>query len=189
MTKTHLLIDGQNFINRIRTILARSGKKGYDITSYDYWGFLNEIFKERPVDLASIYFAKVREHRDTLEKSHELVERHEALKAHLESQGFRYVTSGTVQSRIGRDKEVTFQEKGVDVRIAVDIVTAVLDGEADTIILASSDSDLQPAIKEARARGAKVIYFGFSYRRNKGLELTTDETVLVTNAQVVKFAK
>ena len=60
---------------------------------------------------------------------------------------------------------------------------------SDTVILASSDSDLQPAIKEVRARGAKVIYCGFSYRRNKGLELTTDETVLVTNAQVVKFAK
>lgn len=189
MAKTHLLIDGQNFINRIRTILARSGKKGYDITAFDYWGFLNEIFKDRPVDLASIYFAKVREHRDTLEKSQQLVERHEALKVHLEQQGFRYVTSGTVRSRIGPDKEVTFQEKGVDVRIAVDLVTAVCDKEADTIILASSDSDLQPAIKEARSRGARVVYFGFHYRRNKGLELTTDETVLVSNQQVVKFAK
>jgi len=189
MAKTHLLIDGQNFINRIRTILARGGKKGYDITQFDYWGFLNDVFKERPVDLATIYFAKVREHKDTLEKSQQLVERHEALKAHLEQQGFRYVTSGTVQSRIGPDKVVTFQEKGVDVRIAVDMVTAVLDGQADTVILASSDSDLQPAIKEIRARGAKAVYMGFTYRRNKGLELTTDETVLVPNAQVVKFAK
>ncbi len=116
------------------------------------------------------------------------MERYDVLKAHLESQGFRYVTSGTVRSRVGRDKEVTFQEKGVDVRIAVDMVTAVLDHQADTVILASSDSDLQPAIKEIRSRGAKVIYLGFQYRRNRGLELTTDETVLVSTEQVKRFA-
>ncbi len=185
--QTHLLIDGQNFINRIRTIIARSGVKGPDITKFDYWGFMNALFPERQVDLATIYFAKVREHRDSPEKSAELVARHEVLKELLERQGFRYVTSGTVRSRIGPDKEVTFQEKGVDVRIAVDLVTAVLDGVADTIILASSDSDLQPAIKEVRNRGAKVVYLGFQYRRNKGLELTTDETLLVTNQQVTKF--
>jgi len=185
--QTILLIDGQNFINRIRTILSRTGAKNADITKFDYWGFMNEMFKERQVDLASFYFAKPHEHKATAEKSQQILERYDALKHHLEQQGFRFVVSGTVRSRVGRDKEVTFQEKGVDVRIAVDIVTSVLDGKADTIILASSDSDLQPAIKEVRDRGAKVIYTGFRYRRNRGLELTTDETVLVTNEQVRKF--
>lgn len=185
--QTILLIDGQNFINRIRTVLSRSGVKNPDITKFDYWGFMNDVFKERRVDLASIYFAKLREHKETLEKSQELMERYDTLKTHLEGQGFRYVTSGTVRSRVGRDKEVTFQEKGVDAKIAVDMVTSVLDHQADTVILASSDSDLQPAIKEIRARGAKVIYLGFQYRRNRGIELTTDETVLVPNKQVKQF--
>lgn len=187
--QTILLIDGQNFVNRIRTVLSRSGIKNPDITKFDYWGFMNDVFQERRVDLASIYFAKLHEHKDTLEKSQALIERYDILKSYLEGQGFRYVTSGTVQSRIGKDKEVTFQEKGVDVRIAVDMVTAVLDKQADTVILASSDSDLQPAIKEIRARGARVIYLGFQYRRNRGIELTTDETVLVPNKQVKQFYK
>lgn len=183
----HLLIDGQNFINRMRTILSRAGYKNPDITKFDYWGFFNYLFKNRHVDLATIYFARVRESAETPIKSHELVERHEVLKAYLESQGFRYVTSGTVRSRVSPTKEVTFQEKGVDVRIAVDMVTAVLDGAAETIILASSDSDLQPAIKAVKLRGAKVIYLGFYYRRNRGLELTTNETILINNHDVEKY--
>ena len=187
MNQTYLLIDGQNFINRIRTVLARGGVKNVDVTKFDYWGFFSEIFKDQQVDLASFYFAKLHEHKDTAEKSHELMERYETLKKHLEDQGFRYVTSGKVQSRIGPDKEVTFQEKGVDVRIAVDMVTAVLDNKASTVILASSDSDLQPAIKEIRNRNATAVYLGFKYRPNRGLELTTDKTILVSNEQVKKF--
>ena len=187
MKQTILLVDGQNFINRIRTVLARSGAKNVDVTKFDYMGFFNELFKDQQVDLASFYFAKLHEHKDTAEKSHELMERYEVLKKHLEDQGFRYVTSGTVRSRIGPDKEVTFQEKGVDVRIAVDMVTAVLDGVADTVILASSDSDLQPAIKEIRNRKATAVYLGFKYRSNRGLELTTDKSILVSNDQVKKF--
>lgn len=51
----------------------------------------------------------------------------------------------------------------------------------------SSDSDLQPAIYEARQRGAQVWYVGFQSRTNRGLMLTTDQQLLISNDDVAAF--
>jgi hypothetical protein len=44
------------------------------------------------------------------------------------------------------------QEKGVDVAIATDIVSLSLRRVCDVIVVASADTDLRPAIEEARLR-------------------------------------
>ena len=44
------------------------------------------------------------------------------------------------------------REKGVDVAIATDIVSLALRDECDVIVVASADTDLRPAIEEARTR-------------------------------------
>lgn len=54
-----------------------------------------------------------------------------------------------------------FQEKGVDVGLAVDIVADSLRNQVDHIILVSSDTDLVPAIKVAKEAGRKITYVGF----------------------------
>lgn len=43
-----------------------------------------------------------------------------------------------------------FREKGVDVKITVDMVSWACDKKVNTVMLASSDSDLQPAITEIK---------------------------------------
>jgi len=71
------------------------------------------------------------------------------LKTHLEQQGFEVILSGRVRGQMeygdSGKKVLVFKEKGVDVRIAVDMMATACDKKADTIILGSSDSDLQPA--------------------------------------------
>lgn len=186
MTKTHLYIDGQNFLARIRSILRRSGVQDSDITKYDFWGLLNHVFKSEKVDLASIYFAKLHAEERTKEKSEELIVREAALKEKLEQQGIRYVTGGAVRTRV-RGEEVSFEEKGVDVKIATDMLVDAIDHGVETIILGSSDSDLQPAVAALKARGVKVVYLGFHARRNRGLVATTDRYVLISNDDVKRF--
>jgi len=184
--QTHLYIDGQNFIARIRSILRRRGTQEPDIVQFDFWGLLNHVFQTQDVDLASFYGARVLPHRETEEKSTELVKRQEELQRHLEQQGFRYVMSGTVRAR-GRGEDVTFEEKGVDVRIAIDMVTDALLHSVDTVILGSSDSDLQPAVAELKSLGIRVIYLGFRTRPTHGLRKTTDQTILIHNDDVARF--
>ncbi len=82
-----------------------------------------------------------------------------------------------------------FREKGVDVKIAVDLVTNACDKIIKTAILCSSDSDLQPAVKEAMKRGIEIIYLGFEFNPNKGLSYTTNRTILIRNSEVLSAYK
>lgn len=117
------------------------------------------------------------------------------LKTNLEKQGIEFILAGNVRPqsvKVDGKSKIIFKEKGVDVRIAVDLVSLSCDKAIDIAILCSSDSDLQPAVAEARKRGIEVIYLGFETNLNKGLTYTTNRTVLFRNneiAQVVPLVK
>lgn len=75
----------------------------------------------------------------------------------------------------------------MDVRIGVDMIVLACDKKFDSIILGSSDSDLQPAIKEVVKRGVECIYLGFEMKPNKGITYTTTRTLLIRNSEVLNF--
>jgi len=86
-------------------------------------------------------------------------------------------------------KEIVFQrtrEKGIDVKLAIDLVVGAADNQYDTAIVVSSDGDLIPAIDWIRRRqGKKVEYIGFSIidqadRRND----TKAAQGLITNSDI-----
>ncbi len=63
----------------------------------------------------------------------------------------------------------TFREKGIDVKIATDMVVAALDDKCETIIVVSSDTDLVPMLDIIRFRFKKRIeYIGFSIPDSTG---------------------
>ena len=76
-----------------------------------------------------------------------------------------------------------------DVKIAIDLVIDVCDKTIRTAVLCSSDSDLQPAIKEVTKRGIEIIYLGFEINPNKGLSYTTKRTILIRNSEVLDAYK
>ena len=49
------------------------------------------------------------------------------------------------------------RQKGVDLRIGVDIALMAKDGLVDRIVLVAGDSDLVPAMKLARREGVQVV--------------------------------
>lgn len=55
-------------------------------------------------------------------------------------------------------------EKGVDVKLALEMVLNAVDHKCDTAILVSSDTDLLPAVKQTQSRGKQVEYIGFSHQ-------------------------
>ena len=96
---------------------------------------------------------------------------------------------GQMEDGFLKKKVLVFKEKGVDVKIAVDMVSWSCDKKVDSIVLGSSDSDLQPAIKETRRRGVECIYLGFENEPNKGLTFTTNRTILIRNSEILEFVK
>ncbi len=160
---------------------------------YNFKGLLDKVLKDIKIDHAIFYFARVKEHPDTKEKSKTLIEEQRLLKTHLEKQGFEIMLSGRIRGQMEdgflKKKVLVFKEKGVDVKIAVDMVSWSCDKKVDSIILGSSESDLQPAIKEVRRRGVECTYLGFENEPNKGLTFTTNGTILIRNSEILEFAK
>ena len=190
---TILLIDGQNFKGKIQSVFKEANKDKPVWHEYDFRSLLNKVLGGITIDRRVFYFARIKEHENSIKKSQELIEEQRLLKTHLIRQGFEVVLSGRVRGQMedanGGKKVLIFKEKGVDVKIAVDMMGLACDKKAEEIILCSSDSDLQPAIKEVRARKTTCIYLGFENQPNKGLSFTTDRTILIRNAEVVEFEK
>jgi len=191
--ETVLLIDGENFKGKIKGIFRDAGKNKVIWHEFDFKNLLDKVLMGIKTDRKIFYFARIKEHEDSKEKSGQLIEEQRLLKTHLEKQGFEVVLSGRVRGQVenGVDgkKALIFREKGVDVKIAVDMVSMACDKKVKEIILGSSDSDIQPAIKEVRGRKISCIYLGFETQPNKGMTFTTNRTILIRNSEVFEHEK
>jgi uncharacterized LabA/DUF88 family protein len=187
---TILFIDGENFIHKIEEVLTNRGieKDSIDITSLDFNRLLKLPLREYKISRKIFYSAKLHLYEETREKSVQLIENQRKLKNNLIKQGFEFITAGHVRGQkitIDHKTKFVFKEKGVDVKIAVDLVSLSCDKQLKTAILCSSDSDLQPAVKEARKRDVKIIYLGFEVNPNKGLSYTTNRTILFRDSEML----
>ncbi|MDQ7008826.1 MAG: NYN domain-containing protein [Candidatus Gracilibacteria bacterium] len=84
----------------------------------------------------------------------------------------------------------TRSEKGVDVRLALDIVRDSRDNKIDIVFLFSNDTDLLEAIKDARGHGIKVFHCVFKinsklYSANNALSVNSDNR-LILNQQLLE---
>lgn len=189
--ETFLLIDGENFKGKIRAVFKDAGKGKPVWHEYNFKSLLDRVLDGLEVQRKIFYFVRIKEHKDTKDKSRQLIQEQRLLKTHLESQSYEVVLTGRVRGieENSKKKTLIFKEKGVDVKIAVDMVLLSCDKKAKEIILGSSDSDLQPAITAAKERGVSCIYLGFQNQPNKGLSYTTNKTILIRNSEVLEFEK
>ena len=195
MKKVIILIDGENFRFKVEDILTlnKLNINKIDFSRIELDKLINQVFnvfKDLEIVEKRYYSAKIHSVKETESKSKELISLQRRLKKNLENKGFEFVMAGNVRPqriKVDGKEKIIFREKGVDVRIAVDMVVMALDKQVDTIILCSSDSDLQPAVKEVGSRKVEVIYLGFSQNPNKGLTYSTNQTVLFRNPEVIKF--
>ena len=192
---TRLFIDGENLRHYVENVLKDGGRKNKTINDIDLPKLLDNVLKGLKITGRTFYSAKLhiyQEYPKYIEKSKDLIRRQRILKTELEKNGFDFVISGHVRAfrvRVNGKEVVVFKEKGVDVRIAVDLVSNACDKKVDTVVLCSSDSDLQPAVKEAKARGLKIIYLGFEINPNKGLMYTTDRSIIIRNSEILEALK
>ncbi|PKP58905.1 MAG: hypothetical protein CVT89_02105 [Candidatus Altiarchaeales archaeon HGW-Altiarchaeales-2] len=78
-------------------------------------------------------------------------------------------------------------EKGVDVQMAVDLVSGAYDNLYDTVILVSSDTDLVPALVKVRSMKKKIEYVGFSCMSSTYITRYSDKARLLTKYEVEQF--
>lgn len=79
---------------------------------------------------------------------------------------------------IKKIKTERLREKGIDVKLATDLIVGAVDNKYDTAIIISSDSDLIPAIDWVRHRMKKTIeYIGFSIPDEANPENSTNPLI------------
>ncbi len=188
---TILFIDGENFIHKLEEVLKSKNidKEKIDMASLNFNALFALPLKDYKISKKIFYSAKLHFFEETGQKSNKLIEIQRKLKNNLIKQGFEFIIAGHVRRqkvKVDRKEGFVFKEKGVDVRIAVDLVALSCDKKLKTAILCSSDSDLQPAVKEVRKRGTKIIYLGFELNPNKGLTYTTNRTILFRDSEILE---
>lgn len=184
---TILYIDGENLKFHLKKVMSLSSQE-FDLNKIDFAKLFSSTLAGIPINCRRFYSAKLRVHPDHIKKSQELIQNQRTLKTQLEKQDFEFIISGNVRGQtivVNGKSKVVFKEKGVDVRIAVDMVADACDKRVERIILCSSDSDLQPAITEVKKRDIEIIYLGFEMQPNKGLMYTTDRAILMRNAEIL----
>ncbi|OGG05983.1 hypothetical protein A3D05_03350 [Candidatus Gottesmanbacteria bacterium RIFCSPHIGHO2_02_FULL_40_24] len=181
-----LCIDGENFLHKVEETLKEEGinRKQVDLAAIDFTTLFQDSLKGFTVTRKVFYAAKLHIHPETQKKSEALIAQQRKLRNTAIAHGFEFILAGNVRAqKVGT--KVVFREKGVDVKIAVDMVSASCNQHLKTAILCSSDSDLQPAVAELRSRKVEVVYLGFEANPNKGLTYTTNRTILLRNHEVV----
>lgn len=193
---TRVYIDGQNFMFRTADILVDAGRitDKDELTKIDIRGIVERIFGK---DITIVYYgAKVKVRKDKGEDIYEKTRRFSdvsrRIRNTLNQQTISYNESGKLKIRDSDSckkcghRDLRMQEKGVDVGIAVDMVVDALQNGVERLVLISSDTDLLPAIKVARAAGAKVVYVGFSNKTTKAIVAEADETEIIRDQEIIE---
>jgi uncharacterized LabA/DUF88 family protein len=168
MNKERILIqfDGSNFYNKVKRL-----DHDIHLSNFNYKKLCKSITKQTSFE--AIYYVGEIKYSPNSQQALKLYKGQQSLLYTLQTQNIQ-IKLGYLLYNNGR-----FQEKGVDVQIAVDLVDKAANDEYDICYLISSDTDLIPAIKAAQKRGKKVVYVAFEKQISFALERICDSTLLI----------
>ncbi|HSH55326.1 MAG TPA: NYN domain-containing protein, partial [Candidatus Limnocylindrales bacterium] len=196
-----VFIDGENLRHRLVSALYHERRihDRDDMIKVDVRKLITEALGETPSEII-YYTTKIRqpdfEIPHKLQHKIELIqESHRRWIADLTNQGIKVIKAGTLKVHESRTcyecgkRTMLLHEKGVDVRVAIDIVQSALASPDEHIVVMSSDSDLIPAIEVARRVGTKISYLCGAGEENETVALTTDNTYTYTHEQIIDCFK
>lgn len=190
-------IDGENVVHQIVSAL-RSAKRienRNDILGMDLAGMIKKLVGSE--DLTIKYYTTrlklIRTDPILEEKSREMMKWSGVWANHLIEQDIQIIKAGNMKVRDSAVcprcgyQESIFREKGVDVRLAVDMLVDV--AKDKTLIVWSADADLLPAIQVAKHMGARVKNVAHKDQLNWGLARQSGEWQTYTTRQLISFLK
>jgi len=172
-----ICFDGSNFYH----ILKSPKINIHNTLKFDYKKFAGWLADGRDIIACKYYVGVIKFDPHNPAKSQKRVSNQQRLFSHLEKQNIKVVRGYLMKN------EGIYKEKGVDVRIAVDLLSGAYENQYDTFILISSDTDLIPAIQKAISLGKNVEYVGSSYGPSFGLIKTVSESKLLTKRDLTEF--
>lgn len=175
MQKCIILIDGSNFYFKLKDL------KLHNLLNFNFSKFTNFLAQSEKAINACYYVGRVRQ--DGTAHADKMLANQQKLIETLKRHNYRYKLGYLLKS------DGNYHEKGVDVNIAVDMLVAAYENLCDRIILVSSDTDLEPAVKKAREKGKIVEYVGFSHKPSVAMVRFCSESRLLAKNDLLPFIK
>lgn len=173
-----IFIDGSNFYRGGKKLI---NDKSISLLKFDYTAFNKFLCQGNEVVGARYYIGAIKRHNND-KKSEVMYADQQRLIAWLQQHSIP-----TVLGTIIKHPDKSFHEKGVDVRIAVEMIRLARLDEYDQAILISSDTDLVPAVEEVHSFKKKVKYIGFPSNQSFGLSKTADDLLLLRKEDLLNF--
>lgn len=172
-----IFIDGNNFYNGAKELI---NDKSISLLKFDYSKFGEFLCKSNTLVETRYYIGAITRGND--KKSEKMYADQQRLIALLQRHNVPVIL-GTII----RHPDKTFHEKGVDVRIAVEMIRFARLDKYDKAILISSDTDLVPAVEEVQVLGKKVLYVGFPHNQSFGLTKLTDDLLVLRKEDLLNL--
>ena len=183
---------------KVSDILMNAGilSDKQEISAIDIPFILNQLFPDEKLEIRYYGVKRIGQQNDygeeMKEKSIRFANNLRKIRNCLDKTGVLFYAVGQLKVR-DRDEckkcgatDYKFQEKGVDVGLAVDIVRDVLTSKTNHVVLLSSDTDIKPAIKIAKKAGAKITYVGFEGSLTLAYSRFAQETRSITREMVTE---
>ena len=196
--KTIIYIDGQNFLYRAAEYIIAAGlaSNKQDIHAIDLPFLFNQFTSTKDLEIRYYSVANIRRQDhygpEIYEKSVLFADNLRRLRSYLTKTGVIFKPAGTLKVR-ERDicktcgtADYKLQEKGVDVGLAVDLVTDAFQGEVDHIILVSSDTDLIPALRIVKAINKTLTYVSFPDQQTLAIARLADTVEIISNEKIIE---
>ena len=199
-TQKVVFVDGENFRQRVVELLCNQGviadKNAY--FSLDVRGLIEDVLGINGVEIN--YYASEIKTPKGYTPSARIQRRVDGIKensrrwvAMLKRQGINYIKAGNLKVKEGKEcihchkTQEVLQEKGVDVRIALDMLELSYKTKNVSVVSVSSDTDLCPSYHKIRKRKCKTTYVCFSDSVNRAVAAATDETITITPQKVMSY--
>ncbi len=175
--KTAVFIDGSNLYSRLKELGVNHTSK------FDLNKFIKNCLNIKEISHVGYYVGQIKREKNN-PKSISLYANQQKLFKNLQANipGIKII-KGHIQNFNG-----IYKEKGVDVRLALDIYKLAIENKYDKGILISSDSDLIPAIKMVQNINNKIIeYIAFSYKFSTALINVCKSRRILTRKDIDPF--
>ena len=195
-----IYIDGENFRKGLENSLRKGDvlQKGATLQKYHIVDLLRDALGID--DLEIVYYASRVKLPKGYEPSVEMVDFASTIKAEsrvwlssVVGQGIALVKAGNLKIRqskpcrtCGAQQDI-LQEKGVDVRLAADLLEDVYERDLASIGLVSSDTDLCPVVHKAVDKNVRVVYICFADGLNRAVAASASETVAISAEKVKQY--
>lgn len=174
--RVFVAVDGSNLYHRLK----KEQVDLHNLLNFDYTGFAKFLAEKGKLVCKGYYVGLVRAKPGNKKALKMMANQHRLLtKLKKEKWDLFY---GYLLKSGGK-----YHEKGVDVKIAVDIVVGAYEDLYDRLILVSSDTDLLPALQVARGKGKEIEYVGFSHAPSHALIEHATETRLLRKDDLISF--